>query len=189
MFWEWMRWEQRLMLLAAGCFALAFVYAQFDEDFGDWLSWVHRELAYTNGVKLHGDSGGPYRSLSWSAREAGDTGPNALVVDWPAGRLTAQDLTDAQGLLARGWQVFSAFPAAGSLVLRTPGTDENASYMQAQFYDGVLHTVLVRAATPLSVTVQGKTATLPASKARVIAALGPPVKETRINAINGRLPD
>lgn len=187
--YEWMRWEQRLMVLCALAFTGAVIYAQFDEDFGDWLAWVHRELQYPNAVTIYCVSGGPCESMGWTLSKASDKSPNALVIDWDKGRLTAQDLADMPGLRARGWVVTYAAPDRGVLQMQTPPKVGDEGFVQVTHNNGALSAVIVRPEKPLALTLQGRTVSIPASRREIAGALGAPVKMVRVNAINGPLPD
>lgn len=179
------------MVLCALAFTGAVIYAQFDEDFADVLSWNSRSYDYANGLSVWCSSGGTCASLGWTVAEAQDRSQNALVIDIDGGRVTAEELADPAGLRARGWQVHYADPDSGTLELRTPGDETSGQpYILASLINGRLWRVLVRPnAAQVSLSVQGRPVHLPVNRHRLAEVWGPYAKERRRNAINGPLPD
>ena len=134
------------------------------------------------------------------------------MLDLPRGRLTADDLRDASGLMARGWvvarsdvQIRVRDPqalAARGIQLPTdveepgvvalefnPTRDPAQPYLRAKFRNGTLESVSVQSDGPLTFTAQGRAYSMPVKRTRVAQLWGAPLQMYRFNAINGKLPD
>lgn len=205
---EWIRWEIRLVMLCVVAVGLAVLYAQFDEEFADRLSWTSRAYIYPNAITLSCGISGPCDRLLWQADRAEDKSAEALAIQTPEGLLTADDLQNPERLMALGWAAEQsslrvdvrdatalqargiALPASFEepdvLVLGRGRADDPAQpYLRARFRNGALEEVVIRGAGAMAVTRAGRAYAFPIARTRVEAAWGPPSQLVRRNAING----